>query len=551
MSDSNNISLVDDIQMSGSKKISMYEPYEITINSSKVYNVAENPWISVKLEGTFTHSSGKVIVVNAFWDGGNVFKIRFAPTIVGNWSFITASNTDTIQETSGKLFAATYIGDNALYKNGGFLKVSNNGRYLTYTNGKPFYYLSDTWWYGISDGYMPIETVLKPCLEKRKQQGFTVIITGMIGNMSGIEIQTAYHSKKDIQLKYWQGMDKVIKTIADSGMLIMLAPLWSGAKNWCNYTEWIELMNYLNARYSAYPIFFGVGPEYNAPDKCNSGLDELALNLLKHYSQIDPYQRALTIQPYPWNLVTHTNDWEKEYVDFIMLEGGHEDPFGIPTTLYKDAWYKKINGKNRPVALVETVWEGIGRNGYIHDDYTVRYNLYRAFLSGCTGMGYGSNGLWYPKQNEDDTTFEVDWGQSMPWYNALNRPGAQQAAYMKNYFISLDWWTLVPLFDAGMTNSNIKPPNIVNSIPSEDYYKPIAAKFEGGKKVVVYIPATFNLATPMNILLDNINKGNLKYKWLNPRSGMLSSGGTVNITTGNFILPQKPDTMDWILIIEE
>src|SRR5215510_12710408 len=41
--------------------------------------------------GTFTGPGGKTIIIDGFWDGGNSWKIRMAPTVVGDWSYKTSS----------------------------------------------------------------------------------------------------------------------------------------------------------------------------------------------------------------------------------------------------------------------------------------------------------------------------------------------------------------------------------------------------------------------------------------------------------------------------
>jgi len=532
------------------KQTSLYQPIELSFTSAKKYTVSQTPWLSVSFDAVFLHSSGIKMTVPGYWDGGNSFIIRFAPTVIGNWSYTTVSDTDTaLNGQTGLLYVTPHLGGNLLYQNGGFLKVSENGRFLTYTNGEPFFYLSDTWWYALSDSNMPVQKVLKPCLDKRKEQGFTVIISGMIGQTNGVEIQTAYHASKDIQLAYWQQLDAAVKEITSAGMVLMLAPLWSDAAAWCTEDEWIELIDYMNARYSAYPVFFGMAPEYNSPGKAQTGLDDMALHLLEHYSDIDPYSRALSIQPFPWNLIANKKDWDEGYIDFLMLEGGHEDPFGIPTSFYQDAWDKTIGGRHRPLVLAETTWEGITRHGYLHDDYTMRFNQYRAFLSGCVGMQYGANGLWYPTQNEQDTAFTSDWGQAQPWYDALALPGAQTGKYLKDFFNALDWWTIEPLFGAGQPNSTILPP-CVKETADADYVAPVAAKFENGQKVIVYIPATSDRTIFIKMKSDQLRTGSYLYSWLNPRTGESRKGGTVDILPGSFTLPNKPDDRDWVLMIK-
>ena len=47
----------------------------------------ENPFTSVTLTVDFRSPNGRYITVPAYWDGGQTWRVRFAPTQVGNWSW--------------------------------------------------------------------------------------------------------------------------------------------------------------------------------------------------------------------------------------------------------------------------------------------------------------------------------------------------------------------------------------------------------------------------------------------------------------------------------
>ena len=63
---------------------------------------------------------------------------------------MTTSATDSrnsgLDRCTARLYKCDpYSGNLEIYKHG-FLKVSGNGRYLTYADGTPFFYLGDTHW---------------------------------------------------------------------------------------------------------------------------------------------------------------------------------------------------------------------------------------------------------------------------------------------------------------------------------------------------------------------------------------------------------------------
>ncbi len=548
------------------QEIPVWQSTELCYHSVKSYATEEKPWKTVQITAEFCSESGTKLVIPGFWDGGNVFKIRFAPTEQGEWKYVVKSSLPELEGEQGTICALPPEEGNPLYTHGGFLKASENGRYITYTDGTPFFYLSDTLWFIPGTVKMPPE-VLKPCIEKRKQQGFTAIIIGYIEGSPGKQIQEYYHKTGDIDPAFWKVADDCFRTILESGMTIVAQPMWADTETWPTDAEWEDLLDYMTARYCAWPIHYGMGPEFDSKPKQESGLDERSLKMLGYLRGQDPYHRAYTTQPNPWNLDTTRKDWACPAVDVVALEGGHEDPWGIHTSYYKQAWEHERGGRHTPLIILETVWEGIMRHQFPpHSAYTIRYNMYRAFLSGCMGMSYGANGLWYPRSTEDDDVYDRDWGVSPVWDVALQFPGADSMTVLKNLFANLKWWDICPLFDGGVPSPDIEPPYPVEETPEimpqvtrtnqvipfpsdkDNYRVPSVAAFEQGRKLVIYIPQCKSKNSPVFISVQQT--GTYQCKWYDVRSGNFISAGTVNVS-GKTQLQDRPDEQDWILMMEE
>ncbi len=95
---------------------------------------------------TFTGPDGRTITREAFWDGGSTWRLRFAPTADGRWTWRTECSADSgLDGRSGTLDCVPYTGDVATYRHG-FLRVSDDRRHLAYADGTPFFYLGDTHW---------------------------------------------------------------------------------------------------------------------------------------------------------------------------------------------------------------------------------------------------------------------------------------------------------------------------------------------------------------------------------------------------------------------
>ena len=114
---------------------------EIQLNAALHYST---PYIDVEdFTATFLSPTGMSMVMPGFWDGGQTWKIRFAPTLEGIWSYQTKASDANLNKQTGFITCTPYTGTLAIYQHG-FLKPSANNRYLTYDDGKPFYWLGDT-----------------------------------------------------------------------------------------------------------------------------------------------------------------------------------------------------------------------------------------------------------------------------------------------------------------------------------------------------------------------------------------------------------------------
>ncbi len=182
---------------------------EITLTSTSSYT---NPFMDVGITATFTGPDNTVITRPGFWDGGDTWKVRFAPTKPGTWLFNVAC-TDTgnagLHNRSDTVQCSAYSGELDIYKHG-FLKVSTNKRYLVYDDGDPFFYLGDTHWFMEWEDY---DNVFVPMVDRRLEQKYTVYQSHpnrtTLSNEGGTEIDPASY----------QSLDRYFRYLADMGMV--------------------------------------------------------------------------------------------------------------------------------------------------------------------------------------------------------------------------------------------------------------------------------------------------------------------------------------------
>jgi hypothetical protein len=184
----------------------------------------------------------------------------------------------------------------------GDLRVSDNKRFLVHSDGTPFFYLSDTNWQFF---HRARREDAERLLEKRRQQGFTVIcgaVTGALdtdiqfntplrvpnvyGKLPFIDqdvtrpaITQGSDPNDDAQYDYWDHVDYLVGLAESKGIYAGLIPAWYGhyRVGLVNEANARTYGRFLGERYGARPnIIWVLGGDTNVDRPLNTlrGLDE-------------------------------------------------------------------------------------------------------------------------------------------------------------------------------------------------------------------------------------------------------------------------------------
>ncbi len=431
--------------------IQQWRAVEITLTSSATY---ADPFQDVDVTATFTGPGGITITRPAFWDGGLIWRVRFAPTQTGLWNMATSA-TDAansgLHNITKTVQCDAYSGNLDIFKHG-FLKVSGNGRYFTYADGTPFFYLGDTHWILPHERFdtsnVPgVASQFKYVVDKRVAQGFTVFQSEPLwcGHTGSDEEASANlgDGLTSSDLPGFLQLDRKYKYVADLGLVHANAEIgWVGnpAGNPI-YTEtyMARLAKYWAARYGAYPVIWTIAQE----------VDE---NFFGAYN-------ATTINK--WYAVAQSLRDNDGYRHIIMphMETGKMPGGDWPTKSFHDAfgaqlgdgemkasWFEVSfwNDFHKPAVVYEGKYDNLGI-----DSRGALGAAYKAFLNGMYGYGYGANGVWndmYSKPGEP-ADIGANYGSYFWWYNGANLETGNQLTYFRNFMTSLAWWKLVPRFE--------------------------------------------------------------------------------------------------------
>lgn len=531
-----------------SDTVARWKMLEITLNSSKTYT---DPFNQVELSATFFGPDGKVIIRPAFWDGGMIWKVRFAPTAVGRWRMMTSCSDPSnrgLNKVHETIQCIPYAGSLAIYQHG-FLKVSQNKRYFIYDDGTPFFYLGDTHWIYIREHFdtsnvKGVASQFRYIVDKRVAQGFTVYQTEAIQSPQGISAGSQEphcdftDGVSDQDMAGFRNIDRKFQYLADKGLVNANSAIcWAlePADNPAIYTEsyMAKLGRYWAARYGAYPVMWTIAQEIdrNMYHHYDSATIRKWFRAAEAIANNDAYHHPLTAHMENTSSTIASTSWwgRKPYHNWWAIQW-QEGIRGDISRIAKDFW---DFSPAKPSVLYESAYEG-----FWTDAKGARGAGYKAFQSGMFGYGYGANGVWndlYSKDPPDyGTAYEMP-VRYLGWYEGANLPGAEQLIFFKRFYTRIDWWTLVPRFsDTAWSDFADKGQALIATSGNDTY--------------VVYF---YNRVPATGILKHLQQNATYKARWYNPRTGDFTPIGTFRSSDTRWIVPDKPDDDDWVLLVEK
>ncbi|HLN75385.1 MAG TPA: glycoside hydrolase family 140 protein [Prolixibacteraceae bacterium] len=431
----------------------------------------------------------------------------------------------------------------------GKLKISDNHHFLVFENGKPFFYLGDTAWELF---HRLSKADAEKYLENRREKGFTVIQAVVLAELDGLNTPNAEGEKPLIDNnpekpneKYFAHVDWVIKKAAEKGIFIGLLPTWGDKWN----KKWgagPEIFNPKNARAYGKTI----GSRYkNSPNIIwilggdrpvdsivyRQIIQEMALGIKEgdggnHLISFHPMGGSGSSQFF------HNEQW----LDFNMRQNGH-------SMSYTERYH--MTGKDyaltpaKPVIDAEPIYEdhpinfNPDQNGH-STGADVRRPLYWDLFSGACGHTYGHHSVWQMWSPDKEPINRP----LMPWYEAIDQPGAAQMIYGRLLMESRPFLTRIP------DNSIIVTDRVSTSVPGAGSYQFVATRDQDGTYAMVYVP----IGRKFSIRMDVIKGKEVTAWWYNPRNGKASQIGKYpNTGTQAFISPEPGENTDWILVLDD
>jgi hypothetical protein len=437
----------------------------------------------------------------------------------------------------------------------GRLKVSENKRFLVHEDGTPFFYLGDTAWELFhrlnreeADKY----------LQNRATKGFTVIQAVALAEVDGhrdpnpyghlplVDLDPAQPAVKDgPNNDYWDHVDYIVEKANSLGLYIGFLPTWGRywhdkvkddkplftVQNAETYGQWLG-QRYKNA---SNIIWILGGDRTIENDEHKEIIRAMARGLRKgdggvHLQTFHPRGGSGSSKDF------HNDQW----LDFNMRQNGHNAKFneGYQNTR-ADYDLKPV----KPVIDGEPMYEDHPVSFRAKDlghsiSSDIRRPLYWNLFTGAFGHTYGHHSVWQMWQQGRGPIN----GPLMPWFEAIDQPGAGQMQYGRRLMESRPFLSRVP------DDSVIVTDRVSTSVPGAGRYRFVGTRDANGSYAMVYAP----IGRAFKVRMDVIKGSKVKAWWYNPRNGQATAiGEFANTGQREFLPPDKGEMIDWVLVLDD
>jgi hypothetical protein len=422
------------------------------------------------------------------------------------------------------------------------LRVSENGRHLVQTDGRPFFYLGDTAW-ELFHRLNREETL--HYLDDRARKGFTVIEAVALAEFGGLVEPNIYGHLPLENLDpakpldpYFQHVDFVVRAAAERGLYVGLLPTWGDKvnKRWGQGPEIFTPENarlygeWLGRRYREQPIIWILGGDRPVENDTHRAIwRSMAAGLRAG----DGGTHLITYHP-SGGRSSAEYVHEETWLDFNQIQSGHAVK-NKPSWKMLAADYARqpikpcMDGEpayeDHPVRSDKTKSEWF-------DEWDVRKLCYWGLFAGACGHTYGAHPIWGMWDGRAKPTAD----QRHAWRDALDLLGSRQVGYARRLVESRPMLTRIP------------DQTLLASGEGDDADHRQATRDPAGTFAMIYTPN----GKPFALDLTKLSAPKLRAWWWDPRTGFATPAGEVAREARlEFTPPRTGVSIDWVLILDD
>ena len=343
-------------------EIKKWNPTDLEFKTTETWRFSPTDPFEVEFYAEITGPDNIKLTHPGFYDGDNVWKIRFAPFKEGEWVITTHSEVLELDNQQIVIECVKNKDPNIH----GALKVNHeNPHHFIYEDGTNYFPMGyEANWLFAMDMDLAGKSfpTINPFLEKLSGYGFNLISINLwaydtnwrVGKTSDDDFGPALffpwggsHENPDFKrfnLAYWQHFDKVIETMNQRGIIAdVYFKVYNKLVNWPknNSPEDDLYFKWVIARYAAYPnIIWNLAKEAQYERSYRYKVERLM-----YIRETDPYKRLLTVHD---DSETYNKGHYNELVDFRSPQE-HKD---VHSTILK-----QLERNKWPVFVVESGYE--------------------------------------------------------------------------------------------------------------------------------------------------------------------------------------------------
>jgi hypothetical protein len=508
-----------------------WQRWEHALTSASDY---KNPYADVTLRVTYSGPDRRTLHAYGFWDGGRTFRIRCAFPAPGAWQWETECSDSAnagLHKQRGAVEVGAYEGTSPLYKRG-FLKVSDNRRYLAFGDGTPFLWMGDTAW---AVPHKSSDEEWETYLSDRAAKHFTLIQVASAPEWAGERDRqgaAAFTDNTCAQWNpaYWQTFERKIQRANEKGFAVLLVGLMEPVRRYPESQIACLFARNIVARLYGNCVIFSPSFDSNymplADEVGRAAREATSAHLITQHPGT------------PWNEPIPTFSmkyYDQPYLDFAGVQTGHNGGHLDWCAHHAIEWnlHAYRHEPHKPVVNLEAMYDGHNSAEGWHA-FDARSLGWRSWLSGAAGYTYGAGDTPPKCPNGSGGVWQwvADPQKHDYWKNALQWDSAFQMQRLHDFLAAIEWWRLEPAHD------------LIRNQPADATRRIVLAKSAAGDLAVAYLPN--NDAVEVDV---SAFPAPLAARWFDPRLGRYTpvDGQIENKGTHRFTPPAQED---WVLLLQ-
>ena len=413
--------------------------HEVVLRTERTY---ENPYVESRLEAEFRSPRGGALRVRGFWDGGNVYRIRFTPIEEGRWTFATHSPDPSLDGWRGTLRCTPPRGAHGFVR-----RDTAHPHHWVRDDGSRYFMLGSTYYELISNARaggtwrQAIDNLPSYGINKVRFRLYIKNCNAAVNPAPCVQPWVG-EDRDTLDLAHWRAVDEIIAYMARAGVVADLMPFNSTDRAFGTPEQDLRLLRYAIARYAAYPnVIWCLTNEYQRTGRTREYLNTLGERLRAEDPWIEHEGRLRPLSIHPLGGkgngdLFHFGD--QTWPAHVILQTGRATPGDV--SLYAAQIQNRKFGM--PVVndefgyMGDTLWRdargsrGPDTNHYAPEKH--RHSLWAIYMAG----GYASTG---DKNGYSD---------GRPYHSGAwhNRPEYADVLALVKLFTAkgLEYWEMTP-----------------------------------------------------------------------------------------------------------